>query len=147
MTNYLSPEPLDPRLLDSVILRRAMALFLDWFCMGVVFWTSLLFIGIFGIFTLGAGWLAFHFLPFLPFAYYALLIGGSGATPGQRLMDITLRRDTDLAAPSLAQALVWTLLLYASFALAGVPFLFALLNPHKRAMHDILSGLTIIRAA
>jgi len=141
----MSSYPFDSRLTDGVILRRIVALLLDWFCIGVVFWGAALFIALFGIFTLGIGWLAFHLLPWLPFAYYALLVGGTGATPGQRMVGLELRQDSDLAAPTLAQGFVWTLLLYISFAFAGVPFLLALLNPRKRALHDMLSGLTVIR--
>jgi uncharacterized RDD family membrane protein YckC len=46
----------------------------------------------------------------------------------------------------MAQALVWTLLLWVSFGLACVPFLLALVTPRHRAAHDLLSGLVIIRS-
>jgi uncharacterized RDD family membrane protein YckC len=84
-------------------------------------------------------------MPLLPFAYYTLLIGGSGATPGQRALGLAVRQDADLSAPTLAQALVWSILLWLSFVLACVPFLLALLNPRHRAAHDMLSGLVITR--
>lgn len=145
MTTYLTPAPLDPRLTESVLWRRCAALVLDCIGISLFTWASWLFIAVFGVFTLGLGWLAFHLIPFLPFAYYTLLIGGTGATPGQRLMGLAMRQDDSLAPPTLAQALVWTLLFYVSIALAGVPFLLALLNPRKRAAHDILAGLLIIR--
>lgn len=136
----------EPHVSAGVLPRRFFAVLLDFFIIGVIFWVAALFIGIFGIFTLGIGWLAFHVLPALPFAYYTLLVGGSGATPGQRVFGLMVRQEGSLARPSLAQAFVWSLLLSLSFAFACIPFLVALLNPRHRATHDILSGLVILRA-
>lgn len=138
--------PSNPHVSAGVIPRRIFALLLDMFIIGIIGWVSAFFILIFGFLTLGLGWLAWHIIPVLPFAYYTLLIGGSGATPGQRAMGITVRQDTTLAPPTLPQALVWSLLLALSFVFAGIPFLLALLNPRHRAAHDILSGLVILRA-
>lgn len=146
MTQFLTTPPPEPRLTEGVLLRRFVALLVDCFIIGLLGWAAAFFIAIFGVFTLGIGWLAFHVMPLLPFVYYTLLIGGSGATPGQRAMGIEVRQDSDLAPPNLAQALVWTILLWLSFVLACIPFLLALLNPRRRTTHDILSGLVIIRA-
>jgi uncharacterized RDD family membrane protein YckC len=134
----------DPYVSAGVLPRRFFALILDFFIIGIIFWVAALFIVIFGIFTLGIGWLAFHVLPALPFAYYTLLVGGAGATPGQRVFGLAVRQEGSLARPSLAQAFVWSLLLSLSFAFACIPFLVALLNPRHRATHDILSGLVIL---
>jgi uncharacterized RDD family membrane protein YckC len=111
----------------------------------VLGWSAWFVIAIFGLFTLGLGWGAFHILPFLPLAYFTLLIGGTGATPGQRAFGLAVRQDADLAPPTLAQALVWTLCLWLSFVLACVPFALALFNPRHRAAHDLLAGLVIVR--
>jgi uncharacterized RDD family membrane protein YckC len=135
----------DPQIGAGILLRRFCALVLDFFIIGVIFWVAAFFIVIFGVLTLGVGWLAFHVLPVLPFAYYTLLIGGSGATPGQRALGLAVRQDLSLTPPSMAQALVWSLLLYLSFVFACIPFLVALLNPRHRAAHDMLSGLVILR--
>lgn len=135
----------DPQTSAGILLRRFCAMMLDFFIIGVLFWVAAFLIGIFGILTLGVGWLAFHVLPALPFAYYTLLIGGSGATPGQRALGLTVRQEPSLAPPNMAQALVWSLLLYVSFIFACIPFLAALLNPRHRAAHDMLSGLVILR--
>jgi uncharacterized RDD family membrane protein YckC len=140
--SIIQPEP---HVSSGVLLRRVFALLLDLIIIGVVFWVAAFLIVVFGFFTLGVGWLAFHVLPFLPFAYYTLLVGGSGATPGQRALGLVVRQDLSLAAPTLPQAFVWSLLLWVSFALACVPFLLALLNPRHRAAHDLLSGLIILR--
>ncbi len=144
MSQFLSPS--EPHVSAGILLRRFFALIADFFLIGIIFWVAVIFIGIFGIFTLGIGWLAFHVLPALPFAYYTLLVGSSGATPGQRIFGLTVRQEGSLARPSLPQAFVWSLLLSLSFAFACIPFLVALLNPRHRATHDILSGLVILRA-
>jgi len=136
----------EPHVSAGVLPRRFFALILDLIIIGCFFWAAAFFIIVFGVFTLGIGWLAFHVLPALPFAYYTLLVGGTGATPGQRALGIMVRQDGSLAPPSLPQALVWSILLSLSFAFACIPFLLALLNPRHRAAHDILSGLVILRA-
>jgi uncharacterized RDD family membrane protein YckC len=138
--------PSEPSVGLGVLPRRFIALFLDFILIGLLGWAAAFCIVIFGFFTLGVGWLAFHIMPAIPFAYYTLLVGGAGATPGQRAMGLIVRQDAGLARPTLPQAFVWSLLLWLSFVFACVPFLLMLLNPRHRAAHDILSGLTILRA-
>jgi uncharacterized RDD family membrane protein YckC len=138
--------PSDAPLSAGVLPRRFFALFLDVFVISLIGFVAAVFITIFGFFTLGLGWLAFHIIPAIPFAYYTLLIGGTGATPGQRAMGILVRQEGSLAPPSMLQAFIWTILLWLSFLFAGVPFLLVLLNPRHRAAHDIVSGLVILRA-
>lgn len=145
-TLFYPPQPPDQAIPQGVILRRCAALVLDMIGMAVFGWAMVFAIAIFGVLTLGFGWIAFHILPWLPFVYYTLLIGGTGATPGQRMAGLAVRQDTTMEAPTLAQAFVWTLLLWFSFVLAGLPFLLAFLNPRRRTAHDMLSGLTLVRA-
>lgn len=143
---FYPPPPPDQALSRGVIPRRCAALIFDVIGMALFGWAMVFAIAIFGVLTLGFGWIAFHILPWLPLVYYTLLIGGTGATPGQRLAGLAVRQDATLEAPTLSQAFVWTLLFWLSFALAGLPFLLAFLNPRHRAAHDILSGLTLVRA-
>ncbi|GAN80730.1 RDD family protein [Acidocella aminolytica] len=145
-TLFYPPQPPDQALSEGVILRRCAALIMDAIFMSIFGWAMVFAIAIFGVLTFGFGWIAFHILPWLPFVYYTLLIGGTGATPGQRMAGLAVRQDTTLAAPTLAQSFVWSLLLWLSFALAGLPFLLAFLSPRRRTAHDMLSGLTLIRA-
>lgn len=141
----LSPAISDALLTRGVLARRFCAFLIDAFIIGVLGWVVAITIFLFGILTLGLGWLMFHIIPLLPFLYYTLLIGGSGATPGQRMFGLVVRRDADLGPPSLAQAFVWTLLLWVSFVLACLPFAMALVGPRHRAGHDLLSGLVVVR--
>lgn len=134
----------EPALSASVLPRRFLALILDTLIICLTGWVAAFLIFIFGIFTLGLGWLAYHIIPVIPFAYYTLLIGGTGATPGQRAAGLVVRQNADFSAPNLAQALVWSVLLWLSFVLACIPFLVMFMNPRHRATHDILSGLIIL---
>src|SRR5271163_652526 len=146
MSQILFPQPNPDWLLTrGVLSRRFMALILDCILITLLGWGLALFIAIFGFLTLGLGWVAFHILPWLPLLYYTLLVGNSGATPGQRAFGIAVRQDTNLAPPTLAQGLVWTLLLWVSFVLACIPFLLARAGPRHSAAHDLLTGLVVVR--
>lgn len=135
----------DALLTRGVLARRFCAFLVDIVIIGVLSWIVAVTIFIFGILTLGLGWLLFHIIPVLPFLYYTLLVGGSSGTPGQRLFGLSVRQDATLLRPNFAQAFVWTLLMWVSFVLACVPFALALTGPRHRAGHDLLSGLVVIR--
>lgn len=140
------PQYSGQRLSQGIILRRCIAFMLDSIFMGLFGFCMVFAITLFGFLTFGFGWVAFHVLPWLPFIYYILLIGGTGATPGQRLSGLTMQQDLNTAPPTFPQAFVWSLFFWLSLALAGLPFLLAFCNPRRRAMHDILSGLVFVRS-
>jgi uncharacterized RDD family membrane protein YckC len=125
------------------LTRRCVAFGIDMLLASAAGWVLLIGILIFGILTLGLGFLMLHVLPLVPLLYFTLFIA-TGATPGQRLCGIAVRQDSG-AVPNLAQALVFTLLLGVSLALAGLPLLLALAGPRHRAAHDLLSGLMVTR--
>jgi uncharacterized RDD family membrane protein YckC len=130
----------------GVLARRLCAFAVDLLLMSLFGWMLAASIAVFGILTLGLGFLLFHIMPFAPFLYFTLFVA-TGGTPGQRVFGLAVRQDADLAPPTPAQALVWSLLLGLSFfVFAGLPFLMALVGPRRRAGHDILSGLVVIRA-
>lgn len=135
----------DALLTQGVLARRFLALVVDGICITVLGWLLAFGITVLGFLTLGLGWLAFHIIPWLPLLYYTLLIGSEGATPGQRAMGIAVRQEADLSPPSMAQALVWALLLGVSFALGCVPFALGLVSQRHRMAHDVLAGLVVIR--
>jgi uncharacterized RDD family membrane protein YckC len=146
MSQTLYPQPdTDWMLTHGVITRRVFALFTDLLLLNVLGWGAAVFITLFGFLTFGVGTIAFHIMPWLPLLYFTVMVGSDGCTLGQRLFGLRMRQDADLSPPNLAQALVWTLLLWLSFALACVPFAWALVNPRHRALHDVLSGLVVIR--
>jgi uncharacterized RDD family membrane protein YckC len=129
----------------GVLARRFLAFLIDGILIGIFGWTAALGIFLFGIITLGFGFLLFHIIPVLPFLYYTMLLP-HGGTIGQRLLSLEVRDNAELTRrPGYAEALVWSLLLWVSFALAFLPLLLALTNPRHRAGHDLLSGLAVMR--
>jgi uncharacterized RDD family membrane protein YckC len=129
----------------GVLARRFFAFLIDAILIGILGWTAALGIFLFGIITLGLGFLLFHIIPVLPFLYYTLLLPHGGSV-GQRLLSLEVRDNADLTRrPGYAEAMVWSLLLWVSFAFACLPLLLALSNPRHRAGHDLLSGLAVTR--
>jgi uncharacterized RDD family membrane protein YckC len=61
------------------------------------------------------------------------------------LLGITARRDTDLGRPMLVQACVFTAGLYLTLAAGAVWLLVALVTRRHRALHDLASGLVVVR--
>ena len=136
----------DEILSRGVLLRRYVAWCIDLLLIGVITGAFWLAIATFGVLTFGLG---FHILPGLgvvPFAYHWLFLSSSlSATPGQGLMGLTVRRDDNLARPNWVEAAVWTLLYYLTLAIFFPLLVIALFTVRKRALHDILSGLVVIR--
>jgi uncharacterized RDD family membrane protein YckC len=156
MSQSLSLRPdivLDAWLTRDVWPRRIIAFIIDIILIAVLGTVLAWVIAVLGILTLGLGFLLFHLMPLMPALYYvAWLRTRTAATPGQRLLGLTLRQDDTLGLPmpvrpSLAQAITWTVLLYLCFALSMIPFLLVLITRRHRALHDLLSGLTLVHAA
>ena len=136
----------DDILTEGVLLRRALAWLVDLLLLGVVLAVLWVVVGLFGLVTLGLGLPLLALLPIVPFAYHTLFISGSsGSTPGQSLMDLTVRRDLDLGRASLLQALLFTGGLYLTLSAGAVWLAAALFVPRKRALHDLISGLVVVR--
>ncbi|MDE8346831.1 MAG: RDD family protein [Acidocella sp.] len=146
MSQLLNAPANADSLTQGLLIRRFCALMIDFLLIGIVSTAAALFIAVFGIITLGLGWFAFHIVPLLPLLYFTALVGTRGATPGQRAMGLAVRQDASFAPPTIAQALVWSLLLWVSFFFACVPFALALVGPRHRAGHDLLSGLVLVRS-
>jgi len=137
---------LDHVLTDGVPGRRFAAWIVDTLILGVgigVLWFALAALG---MVTLGLAFPLLTLLPAVPFVYYAgFLASGSAATPGMALLGITARQDADLAPPTLGEACVFTAGLYLTVAAGAVWLLVALITRRHRALHDLVSGLVIVR--
>ena len=143
---YRAPFPDDAWLTEGVRTRRVFAWFVDLLLIGLIvaaLWFVLL---LFGLLTLGLGFPLMGILPFIPFCYHFLFVAGSGATPGQQAMGLAVRRNEDLGPPMALQALIYTLVFYVTLALTGLLLLIALFTTRKRTLHDIASGLVVVRA-
>jgi uncharacterized RDD family membrane protein YckC len=144
---YHMRPPDDDWLTEGVLSRRVFAWLLDALLIVLLvigLWIALL---LFGMLTLGLGLPLLGVLPFVPFCYHMLsLIGPMSATPGQAALDLVVRRNDDLGSPTALQALISTLLFYVTLATCGLLLLIALFTVHKRTLHDIASGLVVVRA-
>lgn len=131
-----------------VLRRRMAASLVDLFLCFLA--ASLFFLfGLFlGVVTLGFGFGVLALLPAIPVLYNWLFVAGMSATPGQRAMGLVVRRDADLGPPDGVQALVWALGFALTLMFTGglLWLLVVLLTLRKRALHDIVSGLVVVRA-
>jgi uncharacterized RDD family membrane protein YckC len=136
----------DDLLTTGVLSRRVIAWFIDLAIIAVIM--SLLFVILFtfGLVTLGLGMPLLSTLPIIPPAYHFLsLLTRAAATPGQILLGLTVRRDLDLGRPTPLQALLSTVGLYLTLATGIIWLAVALLTVRRRTLHDMLSGLVVIR--
>jgi uncharacterized RDD family membrane protein YckC len=130
----------------GVMSRRCIAWLIDIVLLGVLMTVLWLLLFAFGLATFGLGFGAFGILPFVPFLYHFLsLLSTGSATPGQRIMGLTVRRDFDLGPPGAIQALISVLAYFATLMATGVLFAVALFTRRSRTLHDLASGLVMVR--
>jgi uncharacterized RDD family membrane protein YckC len=136
----------DDFLTEGVLLRRVFAWLIDALLIGLIWIALTLMLVLFGLLTLGLGLPMLGILPFVPFCYHVLFLAGPpSATPGQSALGLIVRRNDDFGRPTPAQAVVSTLLFYASLAFSGLPLLLALFTVRRRTPHDLISGLVVVR--
>ncbi len=135
-------------LVDGVLRRRVLATLVDFLLCGIAAAVLILFATILGVLTLGLGFGVLVLLPAIPVLYTWVFVARMSATPGQRLMGIAVRRDEDLGPPDTMEALVWAIGYALTLALTGglLWLLVVFLTPRKRALHDIIPGLVVVRA-
>jgi uncharacterized RDD family membrane protein YckC len=134
-----------PRLFRGVIRKRIVAFIVDAIIILVLTTVAYVVVGLLGILTLGLAWLLFGLVfPAVGLGYNALTIGGvNSATIGQRMVGLEVRmwfggRVTPLIAAFHA------LLFWFSLAIFCPILLWALFDPRKRCLHDILAGVVVI---
>lgn len=137
----------DDGLSESVLFRRVWAWVIDLLIVGVVVAVLWVVLFGFGLLTLGLGFPLLAVLPVVPLAYHVLFVASSrAATPGQTMMDLMVRRDEDGGPPTLLQAIVFVAGLWLTLGAGVVWLAAALFVPRKRTLHDLVSGLVVVRA-
>ena len=141
-------DTLEAALTWHVLRRRVAASVVDLALCAVLACALFVFGMILGVLTLGLGFGVLALLPAIPVLYNWLFVTWHAATPGQRLLGLALRRDADLGPPEGIQALVWALGYALTLMLTGglLWLLVVLVTTRKRALHDIVSGLVVVRA-
>jgi uncharacterized RDD family membrane protein YckC len=140
---------LQPELFRGVATRRVFAFLIDLIVIAVPVILGYLFIGVFGLITLGLGWalfwLAWPASVIWAVVYYGACIGGPySATLGMRMMDLELR--TWYGAPGyFVLGAMHAVLFWLSISLLS-PFvlLVGLFNARRRLLHDVVLGTIVI---
>ncbi len=137
----LVPDPA-----QGVVWRRLWAWLIDLLLIGVtvaVLWAVMFLLG---VVTLGLGFGLMALLPAVPLAYHILFVAGPrAATPGQSMLGLVVLRDGDLGRPGVFEAVVFTGGLWLTVAVAMPLLAVALFTERNRALHDIVSGLVVLR--
>ena len=142
------PDPaVHPEFFEGVLWRRAAAYLIDALCIGALLLAALLLFGLLTVVSLGLLSPGLWFLVgLIPLAYHTLLVSGPrSATLGMRAFDLELR-SWGGERPVFLQALAHAALFYLTVAATGsLILLFALFNRRKRTLHDVLSGMLMVR--
>jgi uncharacterized RDD family membrane protein YckC len=144
--SYGSPYLDEAYFLQGVMWRRCAAWVIDVVLIAILVWVLWWVLALVGILTLGLGFGAMVLLPVVPFCYHFLsLLSRASATPGQQMFGLTVRRNDDLGPPTGLQALISTLGFYLTLATSGLLLLVALVTYRHRTLHDLVSGLVVVR--
>jgi uncharacterized RDD family membrane protein YckC len=143
-------DPYDqPDLFRGVLTRRVVAFLIDLVVLAIPIVLAVIFIAVFGLITLGLGWLLFWLVSPLSIVwalvYYGVTLGGPySATIGMRTMDLELR--TWYGAPGyFVLGAAHALLFWVTISfLTPLILIVGLLNGRKRLLHDILLGTVVI---
>jgi uncharacterized RDD family membrane protein YckC len=140
------PVPDDMMLTRGVMSRRVFAWVLDLLLLGILLVVLWIMLVVFGLLTLGLGFPLLGILPLVPFCYHVgFLAGRWSATPGQQALGLIVVRNDDFGRPTLLQAVVSTLVFYLTLATTGLLLLVALVTLRHRTLHDMASGLVVLR--
>ena len=143
-----SPSALheDEVLTSGVLSRRCFAWFFDIVLLGALMAVLYAVTAAFGLLTFGLGWYLLPWVSVVPFLYHWLSISSPlSATPGQAITGLTLRDNTDFQRPDLVEAAVWVILYYLTLAVFFPALLIMLFTVRKRGLHDMISGLVMVR--
>lgn len=134
-----------PQLFDGVIGKRIIAFIVDALVIALLTVVVYVAIAVLGVLTLGLAWLLFGLaFPAIGLGYNALTIGGpNSATIGQRMMGLEVRTWFGGKVLPLVAAF-HALLFWFSLVIFCPILLWALFDPQKRCLHDILAGVVVI---
>jgi len=140
-----------PELFSGVATKRVFAFLIDLVVIAVPVVLGYLFILLFGLLTLGLGWMLFWLAwpasVVWAIVYYGATLGGPhSATIGMRVMDLELR--TWYGAPGyFVLGAMHAVLFWVSISFL-TPFvvLVGLFNGRRRLLHDIVLGTVVINS-
>jgi len=141
-----------PELFRAVLTRRVFAFLIDLVVLWIPVILGYLFIAVFGLITLGLGWMLFWLAwpatVIWAVIYYGASMGGPhSATMGMRVMDLELR--TWYAAPGyfVLGAAHGVLFWVSVSVLSPLVLLVGLFNGRRRLLHDVVLGTVVINSS
>ena len=141
-----------PELFRGVLTRRVFAFLIDLVVLSVPVILGYIFIAVFGVITLGLGWMLFWLAwpatIVWAIVYYGASVGGPhSATLGMRVMDLELR--TWYGAPGyFVLGAMHAVLFWVSISfLTPLVVLVGLFNGRRRLLHDIVLGTVMINSS
>ena len=146
--NAYDPDT-QPELFQGVLARRFMAFLIDVIIIVVPILVLTVFIAVFGLITLGIGWLLFFLLTPIAVLWAIVYTGATlgspqSATIGMRTMNLEMR--TWYGSPmyfllgAVHVIFFWALMT----ALTPLILLVGLFNQRRRLLHDFLTGTVVI---
>ncbi len=138
----------DARIYDGVRTRRVLAFCIDYLIVGLLLIPFAILVFLFGILTLGLGWMLFGVLaPAVALVYIWNTLGGPNqATTGMRMMGIRLERLDGKPIDGLL-AIVHSVLFWAgNVVLSPLILLATLVLDRKRTVHDLMLGTVVTRS-
>jgi uncharacterized RDD family membrane protein YckC len=135
--------------LDGVRTRRVLAFMLDYLIVGLLVLLSAVPVFIFGVLTLGLGWLLFPILgSLIAIIYVGTTMGGPRqATPGMRFFSIRIEPLDDRPSIDAMTAIVYSVIFWAAhIVFTPLLLLVSLFNRRKQLIQDILLGTVIVRS-
>ncbi len=136
----------DDMLTRGVISRRVFAWLLDLVLQAFLLMALWMVIIALGVVTLGLGWSLMVVLPVVPFVYYVISLASPlHATPGQAACGLAVADNETLMPPSVPQALICAIVYVVTAPAMWILVLLALVTKRRRLLHDLLSGLVVVR--
>jgi uncharacterized RDD family membrane protein YckC len=141
-----------PELFRGVLTRRFIAFLIDLVVLTIPILLGVIFIALFGLLTLGFGWLLFWLVSPLSaiwaILYYGLTLGGPhSATVGMRIVDLQLRTFTGERGYFLLGAAHAVLYWISVSVLTPFVVLVGLFNRRSQLLHDLVLGTVIVNAS
>ncbi|MER8885618.1 RDD family protein [Mesorhizobium sp. M0482] len=138
----------DVRVYEGVRTRRILAFVIDYFIVALLTIPFAILVFLFGLLTLGLGWMLFSILvPAVAILYIWNTLGSRDqATTGMKMMGIRLDRLDGSRIDGLT-AVVHSVLFWAgNVILSPLVLLVSLFSDRKRTLHDLLLGTVVSRS-
>ncbi|MER8521908.1 RDD family protein [Mesorhizobium sp. M0644] len=138
----------DVRAYEGVRTRRILAFVIDYFIVALLTIPFAILVFLFGLLTLGLGWMLFSILvPAVAILYIWNTLGSKDqATTGMKVMGIRLDRLDGSRIDGLT-AVVHSVLFWAgNVILSPLVLLVSLFSDRKRTLHDLLLGTVVSRS-